>query len=107
MKRTGRQKKWWNYVKACIREYPRMERILDSSSGIQEQREYRAVSAAVRETEARENGQARLAIIQMMYFRNTHTLQGAADIVHVSSRTARRWNWDFIMLTAKHMGLTD
>lgn len=41
----------------------------------------------------------------MVFFEQTHTLQGAALALNVSYGTAKNWHNDFIKLTAKKYGL--
>lgn len=116
---------WWSYTKGMIRQYPmlREERaalkepsmIADysgrphgSTPGDQtaaaagrtlpgeKEREYWAVENAVRSTRKRNDGKERIRLIDLIFWRRTHTLQGAADALHISYRTARRWHTDFI-----------
>jgi hypothetical protein len=62
----------------------------------QEGREYDAVYAAIQTTRLCADGELRLDLIGLVFWRRTHTLSGAAGIVNVSYRTARRWQSDFI-----------
>ena len=126
---------WWGYVKNCIRAYPDRRRQMESadvpsihmrsdiSLGLprpterqaiinlclkrQWQREYDGVRLAVKETGELPDGQDRLSLIGTVYWKGTHTIQGAAMQCHVSERTALRWHGDFIRLTAVRMGLLD
>lgn len=127
--------KWWGYVRRVLCDYPRLRDELDalqaplqrsgdaliSASNSrtverlatctlpdrQEQRELEAVEAAIRQTRQRRDGAERLAIVHMVFFRHSHTLRGAADAVHVSYRTARRYQSDMIRQTAYCLGLDD
>ena len=94
------RKRWWGYVRRVLYEYPRMRPTDDT-----ERREKAAVEAAVEETEALPDGESRLRLVGAVFFAQTHTLQGAAMREHVSYRTARRKQNDFIRLTGKYMGL--
>ncbi len=88
---------WWGYAKGMIRRYP----------GAVTARERRAVSEAVRQTLAMPDGEARMHLVDVIFWRRSHTLSGAAELCHVSERTARRWHTDFILLTARESGLLE
>lgn len=127
---------WWGYVKGMIRRYPelRMEyadlhtqRITPNYSGMPgsggsgravedvvlrelpttRQREYDAVRQAVEATERMKNGRDRLKVIDLVFWKKTHTLDGAALMIHCHYKTAQKWSWEFIMLVAKNYGLRD
>lgn len=70
-------------------------------------REYESVHLAIRQTEQKQSGDLRLQLIELVYWKNTHTLYGAARVVHVSFRTAQRWHSEFIYLVARNYGLMD
>lgn len=65
------------------------------------QDETAAVLAAIEETLQKDDGQDRLKIIELVYFKGTKTLIGAAMAVPCSERTAQRYHADFIRLVAK------
>ena len=128
--------KWWAYVKWCIRDYPQkcreLEELRQQSFGAgdglphgkeaqrstenialrgfqgQKEREYYGVSEAVRETRRLPDGDEIIRFIDMVFWRQTHTLSGAAMACRgVSEATARRWHNAFIKRVARHMGLLD
>ena len=130
------RERWWGYVRACIRAYPDLKAQTmelhqtqttpryGGSGGSggpsdpvaaaalrtlhpQEQRELEAVEAAIQETARLPDGETRLAIVDLVFWRQSHTLQGAADQVHLSYRSARRRQENFIRAVAKNMGLTE
>lgn len=125
---------WWGYVKTIIRRYPILKREYEDSlqqsivpaydsqphggavsnpvettviralsSGTAE--EYLAVQKAIDHTLTIEDGSARLKLIEMIFWRQTHTLQGAARVTYVSPRTARRRVAEFIRCVARYRGL--
>lgn len=126
---------WWGYVKNVLRAYPDYRRELarlrssvaitprynanGGGSGIsmptedlamrelprKEQLRLEAVERAIAETKRLPNGIWRVSIIERVYFRKSHTLQGAADYCHVSYGAAKEWHGDFIRLVADHLGL--
>lgn len=125
---------WWGYIKTIIRRYPALKREYEASlaqsivpaydaqphggavsnpvetiviralsSGTAD--EYLAVKAAVDHTLGMEDGSARLKLIEMIFWRRTHTLEGAAHATYVSPRTARRRVAEFIRCVARYRGL--
>jgi len=82
---------WWPYVKGMMRRFP------DQTND----EETRAVKAAIEETELLPDGADRMKVIRMVFFRETHTLQGAALNVPCSYETAKRWTQQFIKAVAR------
>ena len=128
--------KWWSYMKAVIRNYPTLcEKLSDiqstsvtaSLSGMPrsgrlkreaeeaalrqlpqvEQKEYDAVKRAIEATERYKNGRERLYIIDLVFWKRTHTLEGAALMVPCSYKTARAWHGEFIRMVASCYGLME
>lgn len=127
---------WWGYVKDMIRRYPELCRELEDlhtmpvtaqikavggSSGagrrseivaIRElpytrQREYAAVRRAIEVTKKYNIGAEIINLIDLVFWRQTHTLHGAAIKCNIAYITAARWHGDFIRLVAKNYGLMD
>ena len=126
---------WWPYVKGVLRAYPEYERELarlrravkitpkynanGGSGGIskptedlalqelprKEQLRYEAVEKAIKDTLSEPDGKSRVSIIRKVYFHKSHTLQGAAESVHVSYTTAKRWHGDFIRRVGENLGV--
>lgn len=123
---------WWGAIQAALRLYPElrqrygtpdkrltaqytaqtscggagrpveqlaMERLSDGDCAV-----YMAISDAVRETARMGTGDVRLAIIDLVYWRRTRTLQGAALDVGYSYDRAKDFHAEFIRLVAYHMG---
>ena len=128
--------RWWGYVRAVIRAYPELRANAKelqrtqttprygasvgsggpsdpvASAALrrlppQEQREYEAVEQALWETASLPDGAARVRIIDLVFWRQSHTLEGAAQAVHLSYRSAQRRQNAFIRLVAQQMGLTE
>lgn len=70
----------------------------------QQEKELTAVERAVKSTRRGPDGKLRVRVVEMVYFRGTHTIEGAAQIVHVSYSTAWRWTDNFIRLVGKNLG---
>lgn len=126
--------RWWSYVKAVIRYYPKHQADLEDlrrpsmvathtgmphTSNVsdptaqtatrqlptQDQREYDAVRLAVERTRCMPNGHLRLKMIRLVYWDRTHTVDGAGFQVGFRSAQARRVNGAFIRQVAKNLGL--
>ena len=96
--------RWWSYVKAMIRNYPTLVDRYIQRPALWERE---AVQRAIDQTEQMVDGKERLQVIDLVFFRQTHTLEGAAVLIPCSERTARRWHTDFIKAVAKEFGLLD
>lgn len=126
---------WWSYVKGMIRKFPeraeRLQEMKDPSAEIDlsgmpkgagkigrpteqlalaqlppvEQKEFDAVREALRETLKLSNGDLRVKLVALVFWRQTHTVQGAALRLYVSEKTAKRWHRSFILLVAQKFGL--
>lgn len=126
----------WSYVKGMVRRYPELKREYaalheqsitaryDADAGgsgdgrtleniaIRElpttrQREYAAVHAAIRDTRREKSGDIRLKIIDLVFWKKTHTLQGAAMACHCAYDTAQDYHREFLNLVAEKYGLRD
>ena len=62
-----------------------------------------AVEFALRMQNYYPNGDERMKMIEMVYFKKTHTLAGAAEVCHYSVDAVFRWNVE--ILTAVYVGL--
>lgn len=127
---------WWGYVKWVIRDYPQKSAelaamramcITPAYSGMpgggepqrgpeklalkgfsgQKGREFEAVQKAIECTENYTDGQNRLQFIDMVFWKQTHTLVGAGKALYVEERTAQEWHRQFIRLVASYMELLD
>lgn len=127
-------KQWWSYVKNIVRDYPYYKAELDRIKACsitpnynttgggsstsrktetialrelpeKEQKKYESVKEALQQTSRKTNGKWRCRMIELVYFRKSHTLQGAALECHISYATARLWHREFIYLVAKRMEL--
>lgn len=121
--------KWWGYVKNVIRAYPGLKQEYEElhkqsvtanmsgmpggggvSRGTEEiairelskpkQMEYDAVRKAIEATERMRTGQDRMKLMSLVFWKQSHTLQGAAMAVNVSYDTAIDYHGDFIMMVA-------
>ena len=128
--------KWWGYIKNVIRAYPGLKKeyealheqsVTANTSGMPgcgevsrgteniairelpytKQREYEAVRRAVEYTKHFKNGEERLKIIDLMYWKNSHTLAGAGLQVGYGYDRARQIHQEFVVDVATYYGLMD
>ena len=127
---------WWPYVKGMIRRYPDLclkeaalhdTTITANISGMPgggkrtdktadaalrtlpeiNRRELEAVREAICHIEGLHSGKERMELVKLYYWQRSHTLFGAANAIHVSEKTALRWNRELILQVAKNFGLLD
>ncbi len=70
-----------------------------------EQLRYEAVERALKKTRRLRDGGWRVRLIELVYFKRSHTLSGAAEQCRASHSTAVRWHGDFIRAVADELGL--
>jgi len=68
-----------------------------------DQRALDAVSNAIQTTMRYRNGALRVRIIDLVYWRRSHTLEGAAMALHVSPQTAKFWHNNFVELVDAYL----
>lgn len=71
------------------------------------QREYEAVKRAVEITMNLPNGSQRMKIIDLVYWKRSHTVEGAAMKVGYSTDRGKQLHGEFVRLVAKNYGLMD
>lgn len=129
--------RWWGYMLAVLRAYPELcaklqqlkeqhitanyepsgggkggiARPTESAALAElrgtEGREYGAVRQAIEYTSKLRNGAERNALIDMVFFKKSHSLEGAAIALFISYSTAKRWHKEFILAVAGFYGLLD
>lgn len=127
---------WWSYAKYMVRKYPELKREynalhsqritaavtgMPSGGGLSDptaitalrqlpparQREYDAVRKAIEKTKLMKTGQERLAVIELVLWKGTHNIDGAALKLNISEKTATNYHSDFIRLVGFSYGLED
>ena len=102
---------WWGYVKAVIRAFPARDAVMKAAGvtpGVPAGtvREWDAVRRAAAETEALPDGEIRLCVVRAVFWRRSHTLQGAAlRWCGGSYDAAKRIQRDFILSVAEKLDL--
>lgn len=128
--------RWWGYVKNIIRAYPALDReeaaikeqpITANVSGMprggsaerktesvalrqlprSQQAELDAVRAAILTIKKTPYGVEIMRLIDMVFWRQSHTLSGAAYELNISYDTAKRYHKMFIMAVARNRGLLE
>jgi hypothetical protein len=128
--------RWWGYIRNVIRAYPELKKEYDAlhqqsvtanlsgmpaagtvSRGTEniairelpktKQREYDAVRQAIEITSRINNGNIRIRIIDFVYWKRTHTVEGAAMKAGYSVDRGKQIHGDFVRLVAKCYGLMD
>lgn len=129
--------RWWGYVLAILRAYPELcaklrqlkeqhitanyepsgggkggiARPTESAALAElrgtEGKEYNAVRQAIEYTSKLRNGAERNALIDMVFFKKSHSLEGAAIALFIFYSTAKRWHKEFILAVADFYGLLD
>ena len=69
------------------------------------QKEMESVESAIRHTKVFKDGEERIKLIDLIYWRRTHTLSGAALKCNVDYSTGKRWHRDFIRCVGAFHGL--
>lgn len=127
---------WWGHAKNLIRDYPELkqqyddlhrQKVTQNYSGMPggsgsgrttediatrelpkcKQREYDAVSMAIDSTRRLPYGNDCLKMIELVYWKQTHTLAGAALVLNIHPQTGKNWNGDFIRRVGRNMGWLD
>ena len=128
--------KWWSYAKWMIRLYPaRMKEVqrlqearitaaysLAPASGSDvarptemqgiitlgdtADREMEAVRLAIEHTERLRSGPARLKAIDLIFWKHTHNIQGAAMALYLAEDTVYKYIHDFVLDVGDNFGLT-
>lgn len=128
--------RWWGYIRNVIRAYPELKKEYESihqqsvtanmsgmpmggsaSRGTEniairelprtKQKEYDAVKRSIDQTLLLPNGLLRIRIIELVYWKRTHTVEGAAMKAGYSVDRGKQIHGDFVRLVAKNYGLIE
>ena len=94
----------WGYAKKIIREYGIYQK--DPTKCRIKPREVEAVRNAIDRTERLKNGTERLKLIDLVFFKQTHSLNGACLQCYTSEITGRRWHTEFIKAVCENLDLS-
>ena len=126
--------RWWGHAKNILRDYPRLRReylLLKSQSitpayetaghgseisrpvetvalrtlpDADDQRAFDAARQTAIAIQAEDNGELKYKLLEMIYWKGTHTLAGAAQNLYISERTAKRWNRHILITVGRFYG---
>lgn len=91
---------WYGIVLKMIKQYPEIK----ADTSMQSYIFTRAIEKALDETRMLQDGELRAQAMDMIYFRQTMTTDGAARKVAVSRGTMLRWCQSFVRMVAKNAG---
>lgn len=72
-----------------------------------EQRLDAAIEKAIAEASGKKDGEERLRLYDIYFFKQTHTVQGAAQCIPCSEATATRWINDLVDSVGRNIGYID
>lgn len=87
---------WKKQARKALREYPKAKQMGDTAVT-------EAVATALKMQMEYYNGKDRLRMVELVYFKQTHTLVGAAAECGYSIETVKKWNLE--IMTAVYVGL--
>ena len=91
---------WYGIVLKMLQRYPGIK----DEETIQSSIFTMAINKALDETRELPDGELRITAMEMIYFKGTHSIDGAALELHSSRRTIQRWCSSFVYLVGKHAG---
>lgn len=94
MKKGGKRE----YIREILCSYPAIRTKSPEVRTRNEQRRFEAVSDLLAQVDRMEYARNKKEFIEMVYFKRTHNICGAALRIPVGERTALRWNAQVIAL---------
>jgi len=91
---------WYGIVLKMIKQYPEIK----SDTSLQAYIFVRAIEKALQETKQLPDGELRVKSMEMIYFTEAVTIDGAAQRVNVSRGTMLRWSQSFVRMVARNAG---
>ena len=127
---------WWSFAKHLVRTYPELKQEYDAlhapritadttripgggsvskptentalrSLPAARQADYDAVTKAIEMTSRLKTGPERLKLIDMVFWKQSHTLDGASYALGYSYENGQRYHQDFLRLVGLYRGLED
>lgn len=93
----------WDYVKAVLREYGEYKQNPEKCR--LKPFQIKAVEKTLAEVEKMSNGEARLKMIELVFWEQSHTLQGAALKLYYSYDYVARWHKTVIEVLGRNLGI--
>lgn len=102
---ASKRPNWWNYVKKILQEYPELIKKKPEKLTHNEKRKIGAVNLAIAKNINEPNAEERIKIINLVYFKKTHAIYGAAQTIPCHENTAGHWQAEFIKWVADGLDL--
>lgn len=80
------------YIREILQDYPKICAKPPDQRTRNEQRRFETVNALLDTVDHMEDARDKRKFIDMVYFRQSHNIQGAALCIPVGKRTVERWN---------------
>lgn len=93
------------YMKGILRSYPKIKAKPLGKRTRNEQRRFEIVSAVLDTVDHMEYARDKRKFIDMVYFKQSHNIEGAALRIPVGKRTTERWNAQIMSVVEEIMGL--
>lgn len=91
---------WYGIVKKMVMRYPGLKAEESEMAVLYTA----AIEKAIRETESLDNGECRMQAIELVLFKKTHTIDGAAMEVNYSAPSIIKWINKFINEVGRNVG---
>ena len=93
----------WDYVKAVLREYGEYRK--NPQKCRLKPFQIEAVENTLEEVKTLSNSEARLKMIELVFWDKSHTLQGAAMKLYFSYEAVSKWHTATIELLGRNLGI--
>ena len=80
------------YIREVLQDYPKIQRKPVEKRTNKEQKRLEIVNTALEQINRMPDADNRRTLVELVYFKKTHTLDGAALQIPISRSTAVRWN---------------
>ena len=93
------------YIREVLREYPQIKKRPAETWSERDARLVSMVDDTLTEIAQTRDGDKQASLFDLVYFRRSHTLYGAAMTIPVSERQAQKWNARLMRIMADKMQL--
>lgn len=94
-----------DYIKKVLQAYPDICKKPPDQRTRNERRRFEAVTAFLEQVNQLPDAKEKRQLIDLIYFKQLHTLYGAAGKLYISERTAVRWNHEILCMAFESMNL--
>jgi len=95
---------WFTFLQRTLERFP--DKLVQDDT-YQSNLALVAIRKTIEEIRCGRDGEDKVKLIEMVYFKKSHSVDGASLVLHVSERTAHRWNSEFIYALGMRMGFLD